>query len=499
MAASPMPFPAPMKGIGASSTTAERVSRLIKTKLTFIGHSADSGEEITLAPRLHFTSFEALEAQTETLLRSLPGAKDSSLLSLQYRDAEGDLIDLLTSTFDPEDFRGVSKVVLRAKAHHPAKQQQQQQQSPPPLLVAPARKKKTALVETKKAAPRRVLGRRDPNTLYAAPPLSTVGGGGGLRGQNGTEKKQITPRCRPAAAAAPAAPAAAAAAAVRSSNVTTSTTMPTAVKESNATMARYHQQLAASRNGGRAPEFVFGTGEPRVSSSRDGDGGTATTGRGRAKAAAEPGRRRQRATKGAVSSSRKPSWNNGNEPAWEEVRLAPRVAGAATAAVLLTVAVASRDVPGTYECCAKYYSYSTSHLESWYCTWYFLPGTIYLVWGNSVHACIHVKRGTAVDSARSRYIPGTYGGTRCCCMLPSPLQHYSITFSRCTTVTEYCCKYRAEQSDGLVLLVQEYHTRTQHHYRACLVHQQHHSRARTWYRNTGTAVFKSAGCYIHGN
>ena len=339
VAASPMPFPAPMEGIGASSTPAKRVSRLIKTKLTFTGHSrsADAGEEITLAPRLHFTSFEALKAQVEALLRSLPGAKDSSLLSLQYRDADGDLIDLLASTFDPEDFRGVPRVVLRAKAHLAKQQQQRQQLSPPPLVVVPARKKKVALAERKKAAPRRVLGRRDPNTLYAAPPLSAAVGG--VRGRSGAEKK-VTPRGYPGAAPAAAAAAAAVTSApgARPSNVTT--TRPTAIiKGDTAIMARHHQQLnkAGRRGGGRAPEFVFGAGESRASSSRcdgDGDGAKkATRGRGGAGAAAEPGRRRQRATNGAVSSSsRKPSWNNGNEPAWEEVRLAPRLAAPATAA-----------------------------------------------------------------------------------------------------------------------------------------------------------------------
>lgn len=329
-----MPFLAPKEGISASSTTAERVSRLIKTKLTFTGHSrsADAGEEITLAPRLHFTSFEALKTQTEALLRSLPGAKDSSLLSLQYRDADGDLIDLLASTFDPEDFRGVPKVVLRAKAHHCNQQQQQQQSSPPPLLVAPARKKKTVLAESKKAAPRRVLGRRDPNTLYAAPPLSAARGG--VRGRSGAKKK-ITRPGLPAAAAAPAA-APGAAPGARPSSITT--TRPTAIiKGDGVTTARHHQQLlaptnkAGRRGGGRAPEFVFGAGESRASSSccdGDGDGAKkATRGRGGTGTVAEPGRRRQRATNGAVpSSSRKPSWNNGNEPAWEEVRLAPCVA-----------------------------------------------------------------------------------------------------------------------------------------------------------------------------
>lgn len=342
MAASLVPFPVATNNI----STAERhpVSRLVKTKLTISGHSQDAGEEITLAPRLHFTSFQALKAQTEALLRSLPGAKESSLVSLQYRDAEGDMIDLLESTFDPEDFRGASRMVLRAKVHLA----KQQSPSPTPQLVAPPAKKKMLLAERKKTAPRRVLGRRDPNTLYAAPPLSAAAAGTAA-GRNVAKKKssalkmKITPRGFPAAAGGTATAAAATPTAVRSSNSVT-TTMPTA-KEGDKAVARNHQhnkQLlvpsssrAGRGGGGRAPEFVFGAGESsKAPGSRDGTGAKVPRGRGRlaaaATATADPGsRRRQRVTTGAASSSsRKPSWNNGNEPAWEEVRLAPRASSA---------------------------------------------------------------------------------------------------------------------------------------------------------------------------
>lgn len=268
-------------------------STTIKTKLTVTGHSNEG--DITLAPRLHFVSFVGLKAQVERVLRSLPGSQALSILSLQYRDVDGDLIDLLESTFDPQDFDSLSNVVLRANVY-PTRQQTR---SPlPPTL----RGKKTVLASaTKTAAPRRVLGRRDANTLLAAPPPSAPPRGRGNSPQmaKATGRDYCSLRSSAGATQTPA-PAA---------------TAPPAIHKKATSTRQLVSPVAVFDAESRVPEFVFGAGS-RVSMTSTSSGGTVAPMRSaNDRTAAAASRRRQR----AVAAVRKPSWNNGNEPAWEEV------------------------------------------------------------------------------------------------------------------------------------------------------------------------------------
>lgn len=119
-----------------------------KAKVLVTGHTDD---EIMLAPKLPFDSLAALKRAVEIVLQSLP-EPSVTLSSLQHRDSDGDLVDLLESTFDPQDFASLEKIYLRAK-------------------VQPVEQKTKA--RCKKQAPgtdvRRVLGRRDPNTVASTP------------------------------------------------------------------------------------------------------------------------------------------------------------------------------------------------------------------------------------------------------------------------------------------------------------------------------------------
>ena len=143
-----------------AATGATLAFSTIKTKLVVFGH-ADA--DVTLTPRLHFASFLGLKEQIEALLRCLPRAKNFSLVSLQYLDADGDMVDLLPSTFDPEDFTDAPRVIMRAKVD--AK----------PKAALPRTKNTDCAGVSRKAPSRRVFGVRDTNIqLSAAPPSMTA-------------------------------------------------------------------------------------------------------------------------------------------------------------------------------------------------------------------------------------------------------------------------------------------------------------------------------------
>lgn len=288
----------------------------LKTKLTVTGRVEG---DITLAPRLPFNSFEDLKAEIQALLRPLPGAR-VSLLSLAYVDSDGDLIELLESTFDPMDFDDFAgdKVVLRAKVIPSAGAQQQQgsprQRIPPP----PVQGKKENLTEKPAAPRRRALGQRDANTLAVPTPSSR-----GLREAQKTAKLATVRSTLPVGATTTTA-------AVR---VTTAVQFQDKNKRGFAPRSVSARNCSSSSSGSRAPQFVFGAGGRSSSkgttntTSRASEApghmtaarGTTTTAAGNgavtaAKKSSTARRRRQ-----APVAPRKPSWNNCNEPAWEEV------------------------------------------------------------------------------------------------------------------------------------------------------------------------------------
>lgn len=287
-------------GLDCRDATAavEHASKSIKTKLIVSGHEGD----ITLAPRLHFTSFAVLKAQTEAVLQSLPRAQAVCLSSLQYRDTDGDFIDLLPSTFDPEDFHGVSRVLLRAKVN-PI------QRSPP---LAPHLQGNKAMHAAGTKAPRRALGRRDINTMPAVPQPSAT-----LRRREGASKKPAS-RTLPATSAAAAVSRRDVATPIAAATAAAAKAPPTAQKKAAAATLQYVQPPRVGRAGPRAPEFVFGAGATSA----------VVAGATSSKTAA-PSRRRPR----VIAPPNKPGWDNGNEPVWEEVRALSSVDGRKRASI----------------------------------------------------------------------------------------------------------------------------------------------------------------------
>ncbi|CBJ30834.1 conserved unknown protein [Ectocarpus siliculosus] len=313
-------------------------SNLVKTKLT-ISKQQLGDEEVTLAPRLSFASFAGLKAQIEDLVRSLAGFEEGRwcLLSVQFCDDDFDLVELLPSTFDPRDFENVQdKVYLRVtvgnKSTGATAVARQHLSAPLPPSAVHGKKAGPVAGRVTGPPPRRALARRDENVLRAA------GGGGGAAAASALGGREGSARKKPAlpAAVAVATPRAAAAAggvAVRAARPPPPTTSQKAKRTTPATPRQQHQQQCslhpasakvATRGVGRDPAYVFKAGrlgnssttgdDPRNREGRDGARGSPSkpplpSGRGRS---------RPTAVAAAAGGAKRPGWNSGNEPAWEE-------------------------------------------------------------------------------------------------------------------------------------------------------------------------------------
>lgn len=295
-----------------------------KVKLTVRGSNT---EELTLAPKLPFGSYELLKEAVENILRALP-APAVSLSSLQYLDADGDLIAIIEPTFDPQDFAPTSgegvgdhkvhliaRVTLKGQGVHSSRPQrrqqhrqyhhhQQQQQSsgkiPATSRVAAVRRPLTG----------RALGSRDPNSTITmlTPSTACKTKTRAIRKPPLTETVFRTKQQASTAASTPAA--------TPSQSITRKT-------------GRTNATAATSSRKGHVPRFVFG------GKSREGRSSTMTvtpaqarTGRSRKAAVVAAGGsscggvgggKEARAVGVAMDSARKPVWNDRAEPQWEEV------------------------------------------------------------------------------------------------------------------------------------------------------------------------------------
>lgn len=281
----------------------------IKTKLVVSGHA---NADTTLTPRLHFTSFMDLKIQIETLLKGLQSGRALSVVSLQYRDADGDMVVLLPSTFDPEDFTGFPRVLLKAKV----------KAAPSPALQGSKSADSSEL--SKRTPHRRVLRPRDGNAQASvALPSSALAcktrqhAAKRADGARLGAKKMTPLRAaeRTALMTTPAPP-------VRP--------LPDS-KTRSSKSARTNQSRTARNEGvhdradSRSPEFVFGR---QIGRSGTENASTASIDTSRPRRSPSAGasrpeesksRRQQRALAAPVAP--KPSWDNGNQPAWEEVRI----------------------------------------------------------------------------------------------------------------------------------------------------------------------------------
>lgn len=292
--------------------TGHGVATKLKTKLTVTGRVEG---DMTLAPRLPFSSFDDLKAEIQALLRPLPGA-GVSLLSLAYVDSDGDLVELLESTFDPMDFDDFAgdRVVLRAKVL-PTGAEKGSLQRPPP---APVQGKKEHSTENPAAPRRRALGRRDENTLAAPTPSR------GLRGAAQKAANQATVR-----STSPAAATTVTTAGQIQDNKNKRGFAPRPLPARNFSSSSSFSSTSTSTSGSRAPQFVFGAGggsslkntsnamsrASKAPAGHDVPVQSTAAGNGAAAKSSTARRRRQ-----APAAPRRPSWDNGNEPAWEEVR-----------------------------------------------------------------------------------------------------------------------------------------------------------------------------------
>lgn len=295
----------------------------IKTKLTISGYPS-SDADITLTPKLHFASYTRLDADIKGLLLSLPGGvreQETVTLSLQYRDEDGDFVHLLPSTYDPQDFEGLSKVMLHAKV---------EAASSPPSLSLRAAHKEIAIASSAKrstsrrAAARCALGQRDCNTV----PTRGAGGNSSV-----VKKQQLKPKKATNAAKAPAA-------------VSTQAVGASARRRWPSSVSPFEGERVDQSAVSRVPRFVFSAmsrspgeaddcgnsiskkyrdGDPassarkaeareRVVSSVDAVATASTT------VAACAGTRGEGQRRTTARASTKPGWNKCNEPAWEEVR-----------------------------------------------------------------------------------------------------------------------------------------------------------------------------------
>lgn len=314
-------------------------SSLVKTKLT-ISKQQLGDEEVTLAPRLSFTSFAGLKAQIEGLVRSLAGFEEERwcLLSVQFCDDDFDLVELLPSTFDPRDFENVQdKVYLRAtigdKSTGATAVARQHLSAPLPPSVAHGKKAGPAAGRVAGAPPRRALARRDENLLRAAAAAAAASARGG--GREGSARKKALPAAAPASAAAMRRAAAAGGAAVRAARSPPPATSQKSKRTTPATPRQQHQQQCslhpasakvATRGVGRDPAYVFKAGrlgnnsttgdDPRNREGRHGARGSSS----KPPLPSGRGRRRPTAVAAVAGGAKRPGWNSGNEPAWEEVR-----------------------------------------------------------------------------------------------------------------------------------------------------------------------------------
>lgn len=293
--------------------TGRSVAPKLKTKLTVTGRVEG---DITLAPRLPFSSFDDLKAEIQALLRPLPGT-GVSLLSLAYVDSDGDLVELLESTFDPMDFDDFAgdRVVLRAKVL-PKGATQGSLKRPPP---APVQGKKEHPTDKPEAPRRCALGRRDANTLAAPTPSR------GLREAAQKTANQATVRSMSPAAATTVTTINNTAVQIQDRNKRGFAPRPVAARNCSSSSSF---SISTSSSGSRAPQFVFGAGGgsslkktsnamSRASKAPAGHAPVQATAAGNGAAAKSSTARRRRH---APAAPRRPSWDNGNEPAWEEVR-----------------------------------------------------------------------------------------------------------------------------------------------------------------------------------
>ncbi|CAM9369283.1 unnamed protein product, partial [Scytosiphon promiscuus] len=302
------------------------------TELTISKSDAEGGAEVTLAPTLSFTSFAVLKAQIEALLLSLPGFEEEQktwrLSSLQFCDDDCKLVALSASTFDPQEFqeprlpRG-QKVYLRARRSTPL----------PPHAATHGKKTMQAASGVERAPQRRALGRRDANALpVATTPAQTVATAAARDGRGGGTRKKTT---RAGKAAVPAATSRAGSTAANKAprprppapalhkdrrGATTAAATPQQGRKLSPSSAPVNNAGSAGNcktsRRERAPAYVF-----KASSTGDGNGG----GRGEARpSSSKPpvlrsgGRQRSSAGGSGAVSAKKPGWNSGNEPMWEE-------------------------------------------------------------------------------------------------------------------------------------------------------------------------------------
>lgn len=293
----------------ATGTTPQAPS--IKTKLIVSGHaSADT----TLTPRLHFTSFKNLKIQIETLLKGLPRGQALSVVSLQYRDADGDMVVLLPSTFDPEDFTGFPRVLLKAKVETA-------------LTPALQGSKTTDSGEFSKKTPhRRVLRPRDGNAQASvALPSSALSCKTRQQAEKRADEARLGAKKTPLRAAERTPSMKTPNPSVRS--------LPDSKTRSNKSVKTKQSRTTSNgsihrRADSRSPEFVFGRQMGRSGTGNASTASIETTIPPRPRPSPSAGanrpedlqsRRQQRASAAPVAP--KPSWNNGNQPAWEEVRI----------------------------------------------------------------------------------------------------------------------------------------------------------------------------------
>ncbi|CAM9600340.1 unnamed protein product, partial [Ectocarpus sp. 13 AM-2016] len=324
----------------ATPTPPPPAPSLVKTKLT-ISKQQLGDEEVTLAPRLSFASFAGLKAQIEDLVRSLAGFEEGRwcLLSVQFCDDDFDLVELLPSTFDPRDFENVQdKVYLRAtvKSTGATAVARQHLSAPLPPSAAHGKKAGPAAGRAVGAPPRRALARRDENVLRAAAVAAATAAAAASAqgGREGSARKKLAlPAAAPAAAAATPRAAAAGGAAVRTARPPPRTTSLKIQRTMPATPRHQQQQQCSLHPAsakvvtlglGRDPAYVFKAGR-LGNSSTTGDGPRNREGcdgaRGSSSKLPLPsgrGQRKPTAVAAAAGGARRPGWNSGNEPAWEE-------------------------------------------------------------------------------------------------------------------------------------------------------------------------------------
>lgn len=279
------PAPAPALRVERNNTSSRCTSSGRLTKLIVRGHASD---DLTLTLRLPFGSYEILNEAVENVLDALPVPK-VSVSSLQYREADGDYIYILESSFDPQDFTTSDNSSADTVVHVLARVQ--------PTADQPSSGHKVKALSTAKATDRqrrRALGTRD---LNAAAVASASGG-----------TKTISLRAGPRSLS--------------------SCTQPFTTRRERTENGGVHTVVAATSDATvtssrpRAPRFVFGDklrGKP-LTAVRSAAAGSQ---KGKIQSTADGPRAATRRTGGAsaweATAARKPVWNDRAEPLWEEV------------------------------------------------------------------------------------------------------------------------------------------------------------------------------------